>query len=155
LGQNPTQPNLAASLPCGARTALGHRSSGAQASGSPYSSLGAQQNADPPPRMSPSSCTDSVWRGYRNGWCSPGLAACLENSPAATHKRNRTPPEREATCEGVDVPPRGRFHQRRGLELGMRADMSLGPPATDQVHPVWSHRPGQDGIARRGEPATV
>jgi hypothetical protein len=47
------------------------------------------------------------------------------------------------------------IHRRRGLELGIRADMSLGPPAMDQGHPVWNHRPGQDGIARRGVPATV
>jgi hypothetical protein len=41
------------------------------------------------------------------------------------------------------------FHWRRGLELGMWADGSLGPPATGQGHPVWSHRSGVEGIARR------
>jgi hypothetical protein len=31
----------------------------------------------------------------------------------------------------------------------MWAGMSLGPPAADLGHPVWSHRPGQDKITRR------
>jgi hypothetical protein len=47
------------------------------------------------------------------------------------------------------------FPQRHGPGLGMRADGSLGPPAAGQGHPVWSHRPGHEGIARRGVPATV
>jgi hypothetical protein len=41
------------------------------------------------------------------------------------------------------------LYRRRGPESGMWAGMSLGPPAADLGNPVWSHRPGQDEIARR------
>jgi hypothetical protein len=52
--------------------------SGARSLGSSPTSRGAQQNTDPPPGISPGSCADSAWRGYKKEWSSPGLAApCL------------------------------------------------------------------------------
>jgi hypothetical protein len=81
-----------------------------------------QQNADPPPRISPGSCTDSAWRGYKKEWSSLGLAACLENSTAATRERNRRAPL-----------PTGLLWRDRLLHVARRLRVCSAPKSSDHA----------------------